>query len=375
MKNILLAVCGLNPQIVTESLYALHQEGQKVDALYIITTRDGKEMINAHLLSPKDGHFYRYMRDYQIENGSIAFDPSHVHVVRHEDGHEINDIIDEDDSESFLKKCLEIAFELTADSHNAVFFLVAGGRKTMSSCLAVAAQMYGRTQDRMYHVLVSPEFEQSRDFYYPPPFPVELELKDNDGKKYMMKSSYAKITLVPIPFISIRDRLSEEKLREPQDPATLMLSCIHDKKSTLTLDIPEKKVFFKGKETDLPPALFALYSFFILQKAECTRKVTSCHTCQHCYMDIQEIFSRQSRISYIYDQITSTYHVHIERKKSRIYDIDYETFNQYKAKIRRKLLQAFGLHLLPRLEITSWGARPDTRYGIILDKKYITCVK
>ena len=45
MKNILLAVVGLSPQVVTETLYALHQQGRGVDAIHLITTREGKEAI------------------------------------------------------------------------------------------------------------------------------------------------------------------------------------------------------------------------------------------------------------------------------------------------------------------------------------------
>lgn len=47
MKNILLAVCGLTPQVITETLYALHQDQRKVDAIHVITTRNGKEKIYA----------------------------------------------------------------------------------------------------------------------------------------------------------------------------------------------------------------------------------------------------------------------------------------------------------------------------------------
>ena len=36
MKNILLAVVGLTPQVITEALYALHQEGRAVNAIHII---------------------------------------------------------------------------------------------------------------------------------------------------------------------------------------------------------------------------------------------------------------------------------------------------------------------------------------------------
>jgi len=159
MKHILLAVTGLSPQVITETLFALHQNGQRVDAIHVITTRDGKEMIYAHLLSGKSGHYCRYLEEYGVEHSSIDFGPQNIHAVSDEHGVEIPDITTEYDNERLLKKCLELTFRFTAQKDTAVFFSVAGGRKTMSSCLTLAAQMYGRPQDRIYHVLVSPEFE------------------------------------------------------------------------------------------------------------------------------------------------------------------------------------------------------------------------
>ncbi|NLV24760.1 MAG: TIGR02584 family CRISPR-associated protein, partial [Deltaproteobacteria bacterium] len=41
MKTVLLAVCGLSPQVITETLYALHQQGRQVDAVRVLTTRQG----------------------------------------------------------------------------------------------------------------------------------------------------------------------------------------------------------------------------------------------------------------------------------------------------------------------------------------------
>ncbi|MDO8724427.1 MAG: CRISPR-associated ring nuclease [Syntrophales bacterium] len=52
----------------------------------------------------------------------------------------------------------------------------------MSACLMIAAQFYGQPQDRVYHCLVSPEFESNRDFYYPPRASVTIELRDKEGQ-------------------------------------------------------------------------------------------------------------------------------------------------------------------------------------------------
>ena len=156
MKNIVLAVTGLSPQVITETLFALHQNNQRVDAIHVITTRDGKEMIFANLIELKSGHYYRYLKEYWINPSSIDFGPQNIHVIADDHGIEIADITSEYDNERLLKKCLELSFHFTGQKDTSVFFSVAGGRKTMSSCLTLAAQLYGRPQDRLYHVLVSP---------------------------------------------------------------------------------------------------------------------------------------------------------------------------------------------------------------------------
>ena len=66
MRTTLLALCGLSPQVITETLYALIMEGKKPDAIKVITTREGKESINAHLLNPETGQFYQLLREFGI---------------------------------------------------------------------------------------------------------------------------------------------------------------------------------------------------------------------------------------------------------------------------------------------------------------------
>ncbi len=366
--------------MITEALYALHQEGRRVDAIRIITTRDGKDAINAQLLSAADGRYYQYLRDYDIDRGQIDFHAGHVYTVTDENGREIDDIGDEDDNELVLKKCLDITFDLTRDPETAVFFLVAGGRKTMTSCLTLAAQMYGRKQDRIYHVLVSPEFESNRDFFYPPAKPVKIELKDKNGERFTKSTSYARINLISMPFVSIRQRLSSERLKTPQDPASRMLSIVREAKPILTVNIPDKKLIYKGMELDLPPTLLALYAFFAMQKKDCRLEKTSCRSCCDCFLSLQGIYAAQEKITELYRRIVENDSGLLDRLEQsqshpgNIVNIDLEAFNAYKSKIRKKIGQRFGLHILPKIEITSTGQRPDTRHGILLDKSLIRIV-
>jgi len=370
MKNILLAVVGLSPQVITETLFALHQQNRRVDAIHIITTRQGKEEINAHLLSPGDGKYYRYLREYNIDPESINFGFGNIHTIKDRNGMEIDDITGEEENESLLRKCLELTFRFTKDSNTAVFFSVAGGRKTMTSCLTLAAQLYGRPQDRVYHVLVSPEFESNRDFYYPPENSVPIELRDKNGEHYIKETRYAGINLVPVPFISIREQLSDDMLEEPKDPATLMLSLVREEPYHLTIDLPSAKITYKNLELDMMPARLALYTFFAMQKKDCKRDLNTCRNCTECFLDVSQIYDRQEQIAELYKKISGR-KTPAGMSDSGILNLNAENFNSYKSKIRDDLKKGFGLYAVPELAIESVGNRPDTRYGIKIDRDRI----
>ncbi len=373
MKNILLAVVGLSPQVITETLFTLHQQDRRIDAVHIITTRQGKEMINAHLLAPGDGKYYRYLREYNIDFGSIDFGFDNIHTVKDGNGIDIDDIYDEEDNERLLRKCLELTFRFTCDPNTAVFFSVAGGRKTMTSCLTLAAQLYGRRQDRIYHVLVSPEFESNRNFYYPPRESVSIKLRNKNGEHYLKETRYAKIKLVPVPFISIREQLSDDMLKEPRDPATLMLSLVKEEPYHLTIDLSSRKIIYKNVEFDVMPARLALYAFFALKKKECKKDFGTCRNCTECYIDINRVYQHQDQITELYQKIFGSREP-TEMSDSGILNLNSENFNSYKAKIRKDIESGFGLYALSDLAIESAGKRPDTKYGINIDRDKIRVI-
>ena len=373
MKNILLAVTGLSPQVITETLYALHQNNRKVDSIHVITTRDGRERIYADLLAGKSGYYFRYLEEYGIEPLSIDFGHSNVHVVSDEHGNEIPDIIRESDNEHLIKKCLELTFRLTSDPENCVLFSVAGGRKTMSSCLTLAAQMYGRNQDRLYHVLVSPEFESSRDFYYPPKKSRSVELREKNSQPFFKETRYAEVNLIHIPFVSIRDQLAPDLLKEPRDPATLMLALIKEDAYRLVVNLLSRKIIYKTIELDLMPSRMALYTFFALQKKNCSKEVETCSNCTECFLDIQSIFEKQGEITELYRKISGSRPLE-EMSDTGIINLNTDNFNMYKGKIKQDLLGRFGPYALKDLDIASVGSRPNTRYGIRMDRSKIEIV-
>ena len=373
MKTILLAVCGLSPQVITETLYALHQNNRHVDAIHVITTRDGKEKIYAELLAGEKGAYHRYCRDYGIDPRTIDFGHRNIHVITDEYGIEIPDIVDESHNERLLKKCMELMFHFTKDEETAVFLSIAGGRKTMSSCLTLAAQMYGRPQDRLYHVLVSPEFESNKNFYYPPKKSRPIELLDNQGHPFFKETRFAQVNLIHIPFISIRNNLPKDLLKEPKDPGTLTLSLIKEEKYRLSVNLISGKIVYKKIEMDMMPAHLALYAFFIMQKKDCTKEVATCSNCTDCFLDIQSIYEKQEEITDLYRRVSGNRPLD-EMSSTGITNLDADNFNMYKGKIKNNLLGRFGPYALKELEIASIGKRPNTRYGIRLDKGKIEIV-
>lgn len=373
MKHILLAVTGLSPQVITETMYALHQNYQKLDEIHIITTKTGKEKICSQLIGCGRGYFYKYLEEYGFKKDHILFNHSHVHVITDEYGNELEDISSDYDNERLLEKCLELAFEFTSDENTSVFFSIAGGRKTMSSCLTLAAQLYGRPQDRLYHVLVSPEFENNRDFFYPHRKSRKIKLFDSKGHPYYKETRFADVILVHIPFVSIRHYLSPDQLKRPKDPGTLMLSLIKEEEARLAVNLPAKRISYKNVELDMMPSQMALYAFFVLQKKECQKNQDNCIGCQDCFMDISAIAQNSEGIAKIYKQISGTRPFE-EMSSSGIAALTTENYRSLRSKINKKLVKTFGYCAAQKIGITAAGTRPDTTYGILMDKKQIQMI-
>lgn len=354
--------------MITETLFALHQQHTAVDEIHVITTRIGREQINAHLLASGSGQFYRYLDEYGIDKATISFSHQHLHIICDENGIEIDDISTEEENEILLKKCLELSYRFTSRSDNTVFFSIAGGRKTMSACLMVAAQMYARPQDRIYHVLVSPEFESSRDFYYPPQKSTPLELLDAKGQRVIKETSYADVKLVPIPFISVRKSIEDKRRGLPQTPAQLMRFLIKDRQYPLIVNIKEGRVIYKKAELKMMPSRLALYAFFVWQKKQCRMISASCRNCSACYLDFRDISNQQDKINEFYRQLAG--HV----GDAGICRLEKDSLRVYVSKIRQDIQRAFGLPALAQLAVEAVGKKPDKRYGIKMEREKIQII-
>ncbi len=174
--------------------------------------------------------------------------------------------------------------------------------------------------------------------------------------------------MINIPFVSVRNMLTAELLDQPRQPAELMQSLIRDTPRMLTVNLSEGKISYNGMELDMHPARLALYAFFAEQKKKCPIK-TSCAGCYDCFLDTASIIE-SPEVSAMYGRIPGGRLLE-EMSDTGISSLSKENFNSYKSKIRRDILLAFGQANVAELEISSHGERPETRYGIRLDRRQI----
>lgn len=360
MKRVLLAVCGLTPQIVTETLYALHCEGRLPQRVIVLTTRPGRERcLNA--LFGASGMLRRFLEDYGVDPAVCRFEKEDILTP----ARPVDDIASLEDSEAFQTLCMEQTCRLVQEPDvSAVDFSIAGGRKTMGASLALAAQCYARADDRLFHVLVSPAFESQPDFFYPPPGGALLP---RPAPRPPLDTRDARVTLAPLPFARLRPWLPPELLQQPRPPECLLAALDRPDAPELRLLRERRVVSVRGKSCILPPVEFALLLYFALRKLHfpCSGNCRDCD--KACFMDLQTLFAESGSLAGIYGDIRTTTAACSE---TGILNLSAENFMAYKAKLHRRLRRALGVDA-PCAEIASLGARPRVRYGLRLPRSRI----
>ena len=258
--RILVAVTGLSPQIVTETLYALAVglEGEErpfvPTKIRLITTGEGARHAKDSLLNSGNGWFHRLKSDYRLP--AIDFGPQHIVVLKDRTGQPLDDIRTRGDNERAADAITEEIRELTSDDETALHVSIAGGRKTMGFYVGYALSLYGRVQDRLSHVLVTPPYESHPEFFYPAP--QRRIMKDREGRPH--DAHDARVTLADIPFVRLRDGLDSEMLASsPSFSAVVGQAQRAVPPVRLVLDPANCTVTAGGETFELKPSKFALY--------------------------------------------------------------------------------------------------------------------
>jgi len=260
-RRVLLAVTGLSPQVVTETLYALTQQCMPAfvpTEIRILSTSAGAALARERLLDESRGQFFQLCRDYGLDSGGIDFSPAHIETLKDSTGAPLDDIDSAAANTAVADAITAAVRALTADDDCSLHASIAGGRKTMGFYLGYALSLYGRPQDRLSHVLVSAPFESDHQFYYPPANDRVLAIKGQQ-----VHTAAARVTLAEIPFVRLRHALDERLANGPASysEAVAAAQAAVDP-PVLTLDLAAGRVCAAGKTFRLAPAALALLALF-----------------------------------------------------------------------------------------------------------------
>ncbi|MBI5749403.1 MAG: TIGR02584 family CRISPR-associated protein [Nitrospinae bacterium] len=376
-REILIYVAGITPQIITETLYALHHKKPSIhpDEIFIITTITGKAKIEKSLLS--EGKLEAFYHEYAIKPVS-----PNILLISNKRGDSLDDIKTDEDNEDVGNFIAMLIREKTKQKDTRLLCSIAGGRKTMSFYLGAALSLFGRPQDKLYHVLVTPEFESHPDFYWKPKKNTNLIVKDREGKIIKrLNTKKADIYLAELSFIRIGNKfiLSGKKgfrelVLEGQkeiDTASAQLP--------LKISIKERAIKIGENSIEMIPIQLVVYMEFLRRKLkQCAHpRRQYCLDCTECFplikggdfSDKETIDEMAKMYKEVYGRREFKDEEFSERwKKTKVDDI----LRQNISKINRIIKEHFNDEILSSFyTITPVGKYGGKKYGIKVDKKKI----
>ncbi|MEB6605836.1 CRISPR-associated ring nuclease Csm6 [Aeromonas sanarellii] len=270
MEHILLAVSGMTPQIITETLYGIYRQdpAKYPSRIEVLTTGEGRDRLVKNLLGD-DNPLTRLQQDYQLP--PITFELADIKVPCGDDGQPLEDVRSEREQEIITDFITRHVRTLTANPELAIHASLAGGRKTMGFALGYAMSLFGRPQDCLSHVLVSDPYERVPDFYYPTPTPIWRADARNEGQHDL---SQAEVTLATIPLVLMREEMPTDLIRRDELSYTQTVDRINRanaltfESARITLDFDHMSLWCDDIEVPLKPDCFAFYSWLAQDSKE-----------------------------------------------------------------------------------------------------------
>lgn len=359
-KRILLAVTGLSPQVVTETLYALAVKRNPAwipSEIRVISTSEGAERARLTLLGRDPGWFHRLRRDYGLPE--IRFDEGRIRALRAPDGRALDDIRTDADNDAAANALLEEIRDATAAADE-VHVSIAGGRKTMGFFAGYALSLLGREQDSLSHVLVEPPFESHPDFFYPSPVPRIIYTPPPQSRP--LDASRARVTLAEIPFVRLRSLLERSRKRPGGGFAKAVQAVQEALEPSVVIRFDEGCIEAGGERIRLRPAELAFYA--MIARATAAGRAVECPP-QTPDRTLGEQFLAE------YGRARPWQKGNLSTLKSLKDGMDRAYFLERKSRISRALENALGAREAALYDIRATGTRPATRYALGLQPSAI----
>jgi len=305
MRHVLLSICGLSPQVVTETLYCLTRLKKPPvipDKIVLITTGGGEKKIKEFLMAKGKGQLFLFFKEYNLNPGRMRIE---VQVLKSPNGETLEDIVTDAENDALGDQIVAIVHKLTQENDTTLHASLAGGRKTMSFYLGAAMMLYGRPQDTLSHVLVDPILERCPDFFYPTKEKKILTLEDPQSNKVRADARKAKVTLSDIPFVRLREWIPELLDLGPfgfRQMMKLSQNLVNEYARPVTYDVETRFLLIGDVKIKLTPLHLSLYAHFLKTKAQrCPHKNKAmCGECTDCFETIYDIQKHKDEIHEIY---------------------------------------------------------------------------
>jgi len=376
-KEVFVFVTGITPQIVTETIcgLALRKPPVYPDEIYIITTAIGKQYIQNTLI--RKGILGELAAEYDMP--PITLNEGSFIVAKDHNKGEIEDIQDEGHNELMGDLITTFIKEKTGEEGTRLHCSIAGGRKTMSFYMGVALQIFGRPWDRLYHVLVSPEFESNPAFFYKPRKNRVIEGRASDGTVKKLNTRDALIHLAELPFIRLRDKLAlegkgfRELVLEGQrriDGAIVQ--------PDVAVNLSERSIRLGSNAVRMTPAQLMLYTIFLRQKTDLCRNQDRplCLECTDCFVTprdlrkdgVLNIMAQDYMKIYRSDRLRTEELITRWRQAQFFHNLIRQNISKINKAIREQVKDR--THI-PSCIVTSIMQYGGTRYGVGIEKEKI----
>lgn len=381
-KEIFIFIAGSTPQVITETIYALAVKNPPIypDEIFIITTCKGRKIVENTLI--ENGILKRLYEEYSIP--PVPLEEGSFIIPKDKSGNSLEDIRNESENEIMGDLITSFIRDRANEQSIRLHCSLAGGRKTMSFYIGSALQLFGRPWDKLYHVLVTPEFESNPEFFYKPredrnltPFNPPLD-KGGHGRLKRLNTKDAEIHLAELPFIRLSQKLSlqgkgfKELVVEGQkeiDTATMQ--------PELRVSLADRTVHIGDRIIEMIPVQLMLYTALLRQKTDHCKYPDReyCLECTDCFQMLVDLSSRPAlnEMTKDYGKIYRGQPLKAEELIKKgwnegnedLPDIIRQNISKIKGAIKEQLNDET---LLPYYTITTIKKYASSRYGVKVEK-------
>jgi CRISPR-associated protein (TIGR02584 family) len=251
--TVLLAVTGMSPAVLTETVWALAHEPEAVlpSRVIVVTTLSGREKLERQLFQPEPRLEERTpweelrhalaLKGHNLEDrlrfGTTSDDIRVITACDPVTGRtrELADLRAPADNEAAADFILEQVRALVENPDIRVVASLAGGRKTMGALLYACFTLIGRETDRLTHVLVNEPFETLRGFWFPGQSGGAIQQPGSGNPNsdatppelsaLSFNPTDARVELADVPFVPLRNLFHRELGRPAGRFNVLVESC------------------------------------------------------------------------------------------------------------------------------------------------------